>query len=142
MAPPVASSGRLRFEVALEPIDLVLDLGHVPLVAQVRVVVLQAQRARAARAAARLRLGLDHLQLQIRVLERDDRLAGLDERAFFGVHLGDLAAADRVEIDRRARHDVARYRDVLAERAIAHLRHREPLRADGERAREPEWTYA
>ena len=79
-------------------------------------------------------LGVDHLKLQIRILELDERLAGFDELALLDVDRRDLAAFDRVEVHRGARHDVAGDRDVLVERAVGDLRDREPLRADRERA--------
>ena len=67
------------------------------------------------------RLGLDDLELQIGVLELEERLAFRNHRAFLDIDLGDLAALDRIEIDGLARHDIACHGYVFAEGAVFDL---------------------
>ena len=127
-------------ELAREAIDLIVDVDELALIAQPALLEVLARRAQVVELLRELRLGADDLQLEVRVLERHERLAGRHERALLDVHGRDLPAFDGVEIDRRARHDVARDGDVLAKRVVSHLRHRDSLGADGERAVKPNST--
>ena len=142
MTPPVASNGCLRASSRDEAIDLVLDVDELALIAQPALLEVLPRRAQVVELLRELRLGADHLQLEVRVLERDERLAGRDERALLDVHGRDLPAFDGVEVDRGARHDVARDGDVLAKRVVRHPRYRDSLGADGQRAVQAELDVA
>ena len=112
----------LAREVAREAIDLILDVDELALIAQPALLEILPRRAQVVELLGELRLGADDLQLEVRVLERHERLAGRDERALLDVHGRDLPAFDGVEVDRGARHDVARDGDVLAKRVVRHPR--------------------
>src|SRR5690554_770628 len=117
-----------------EPVDLVIELDQLAPMAQPVLLERQARAAQAVELLRELRFAPDDLELQIRVLQADERLSRFDDGAGFRIDVGDLAALDGVEINGRSRHDVSRHRDVIAKRAVGDGRERQPVGSDVERA--------
>src|SRR5690606_38444208 len=124
-------------DVPLEQVDLVVELDQLAAMPEPVLLEGQARAAQIVELLGQLRFAADDLELQVRVLQPDERRPGLDDGAGLDVDLDDLAALDRVEKHRRARHDVAGDRDVFAKRAVGDGRERQPCWVDAERAIQP-----